>query len=255
MKTLSVAIPAYNEEKSLASLLDQILAVDLTDVGFQKELIVINDGSADRTSEIARAYTDAGVRCIDQIPNQGKGRAVQAGIAASSGDYILVQDADLEYDPRDYVVILRGLKTGADCVYGSRTLGQIRRNGWTLFPGRHPNQAFGPWLAGVLLSACTFVLYGRWISDTLTAYKLYPRSAIQPMRIETCGFETDHEITAKLIRGGYRITEVPVAYHPRTSAEGKKIRARDGFIAIWTLLKYRFFSSPRRRALTARTTR
>ncbi len=178
MKTLSVAIPAYNEEKSLASLLDQILAVDLTGIGFQKELIVINDGSADRTSEIAHAYASAGVRCIDQIPNQGKGRAVQAGIAASSGDYILVQDADMEYDPRDYAVILKGLQKGADCVYGSRTLGQFRQNGWTLFPGRHPNQAFGPWLAGVLLPAWTFLLYGRWISDTLTAYKLYPGRVI-----------------------------------------------------------------------------
>ena len=241
-------IPAYNEERSLASLLDQILAVDLSELGFDKEIVVVNDGSKDRTSEIARSYAAAGVRCFDQIPNQGKGRAVRAGISASSGDYILVQDADLEYDPRDYTPILRKLQAGADCVYGSRILGQIRSRGWTLCPGRHSEQSFGPWLAGVLLSGWTFLLYGRWISDTLTAYKLYPRKAIESMRIETCGFETDHEITAKLIRAGYRIAEVPIAYHPRTAAEGKKIKPRDGLIAVWTLLRYRFGSLRARKA-------
>ncbi len=242
MSLLSIVIPAYNEERSLAALLDRILAVDLTPLGFDKEIIVVNDGSKDRTSEIARGYAPLGVRSFDQIPNQGKGRAVRRGIAESSGDYVLIQDADLEYDPTDYVPILEALRTDADAVYGSRTLGQMRAGRNAPCPGRHPEQSFGPWLAGVLLSTVTFLLYGRWISDTLTAYKLYPGKVIRSMQIETCGFETDHEITAKLIRSGYRIAEVPIAYHPRTAAEGKKIKATDGLIAVWTLLRYRFGS-------------
>ncbi len=176
-------------------------------------------------------------RCFTQVPNQGKGRAVQRGIRESAGDYILVQDADLEYDPADYLPILRALSTGADVVYGSRVMGQIRESGW---PGKHPAQGWGPWIAGVILSFWTLLLYGRWISDTLTAYKLYPAKVLKAMKLETSGFETDHEITARLIRGGYRIAEVPISYRPRSLAEGKKIKPSDGLIAVWTLLKYRF---------------
>jgi hypothetical protein len=151
-----------------------------------------------------------------------------------------VQDADLEYDPRDYVFMLKELKSGSQAVYGSRTLGQIRRWGSSLTPGRHPNQGFGPWLAGALLSCWTMLLFGQWISDTLTAYKIYPRSIFDDMVIKTHGFETDHEITAKLIRRGITITEVPISYHPRSTDEGKKIKPRDGFVAVWTLLRFRW---------------
>jgi hypothetical protein len=133
--------------------------------------------------------------------------------------------------------MLRALETGADSIYGSRVLGQIRSSGWT---GRHPAQSLGPWLAGVILSVWTFLLYRHWISDTLTAYKLYPAQILKAMKLETSGFETDHEITAKLIRGGLKIVEVPISYHPRSAEEGKKIKPRDGFIAVWTLLKFRF---------------
>ena len=111
---------------------------------------------------------------------------------------------------------------------------------WSLTPGRHPNQGFGPWLAGALLSLWTLLLYGRWISDTLTAYKLYPAPFIKSLKLETSGFETDHEITARLIRAGFKIAEVPIAYHPRSTTEGKKIKPSDGLIAVWTLLKFRF---------------
>jgi dolichol-phosphate mannosyltransferase len=119
-------------------------------------------------------------------------------------------------------------------------LGQIRASGWSLTPGKNPAQGFGPWFAGVVLSLWTCLLYGRWISDTLTAYKLYPAKVLKEMKIDTRGFETDHEITAKLIRAGMRITEVPISYRPRSLAEGKKIKPRDGLIAVWTLLEYRF---------------
>ena len=132
------------------------------------------------------------------------------------------------------------LAAGADCVYGSRVKGQIRAAGWSVTPGKHPSQGLGPWFAGVVLSLWTLLLYGRWISDTLTAYKLYPAKVLKAIQIETRGFETDHEITAKLIRRGLRITEVPISYRPRSLAEGKKIKPRDGLIAVWTLLKFRF---------------
>lgn len=240
MPLLSIVIPAYNEEAFIGELLQRILAVDTESLGFPKEIVVVDDGSKDRTAEIARSFS--GVRVFTQVPNQGKGRAVQRGIKESTGDFILVQDADLEYDPQDYIRLLEALKrTGADSVYGSRVLGQRRKQrGFTLFPGRHPEQKFGPWLAGQLLTFWTFLLYQRWITDTLTAYKLYPASVVKSMRVQTHGFETDHEITAKLVRRGCRIVEEPIAYLPRTEEAGKKIKPRDGFIAVWTLLKYRF---------------
>jgi dolichol-phosphate mannosyltransferase len=239
MKRLSIVIPAYNEARYIGDLLRAIADVDTAALGFEKEILVVNDGSTDATGEIARSFESTGVKCFTQVPNQGKGRAVQRGIRESAGDYILVQDADLEYDPADYLPMLRALATGADSIYGSRVLGEFRRSGWRLTPGRHPEQGIGPWIAGVVLSLWTFVLYGRFISDTLTAYKLYPAAVLKAMKLETSGFETDHEITAKLIRGGFKIAEVPISYRPRSLAEGKKIKPRDGVIAVWTLLRFR----------------
>jgi dolichol-phosphate mannosyltransferase len=241
MPILSIVIPAYNEGAFISKLLERILAVPVEPLGFTKELIVVNDGSKDNTEEQARAFEQkySQVRVFSQ-PNQGKGKAVRNGIQHATGDYILIQDADLEYDPDDYVALLEGLKT-ADVVYGSRTLGQRRlQQGFTLFPGRHPKQGAGPWLAGVLLTLWTALVYGRWITDTLTAYKLYPAKAVKTMTLKTSGFETDHEITAKLIRQGLKITEVPIHYYPRSAEEGKKIKPSDGLIAVWTLLRFRF---------------
>jgi dolichol-phosphate mannosyltransferase len=239
MPVLSIVIPGYNEAAFIGELLRRILSVDIESLGFQKEIIVVDDGSTDRTGEIARSF--AGIRVFTQVPNQGKGKAVQHGIRESTGDYILIQDADLEYDPNDYIRLLKALERGADSVYGSRTLGQREKQpGLALFPGRHPDQRFGPWLAGQLLTIWTWLLYQRWITDTLTAYKLYPAAVVKSMRIRTSGFETDHEITAKLVRRGCRIVEEPIQYLPRSREAGKKIKARDGFVAIWTLLKYRF---------------
>ncbi|MGA7241503.1 MAG: glycosyltransferase family 2 protein [Bryobacteraceae bacterium] len=239
MPLLSIVIPGYNEAAFIGELLTRILAVETESLGFEKEIIVVDDGSTDRTGEIARSF--AGVRVFTQASNQGKGKAVQRGIREASGDYILIQDADLEYDPNDYLRLLTALLRGADCVYGSRVLRQReKQTAFTLFPGRHPKQCFGPWLAGQLLTLWTWLLYQRWITDTLTAYKLYPAAVVKSMRVRTSGFETDHEITAKLMRGGRRIVEEPIEYLPRSFAAGKKIKARDGFVAVWTLLKYRF---------------
>lgn len=239
MKILSIVIPAYNEGAFIGTLIQKILEVPTEQAGFKKELIVVNDGSSDNTEEIARGFSE--VKCFTQVPNQGKGKAVQRGIRESTGEYVLIQDADLEYDPKDYLVMLQALtETGADVVYGSRTLGQFRKTGWTAFPGKHPEQGVGPWCAGVLLTFWTTLMFGRWITDTLTAYKLYPGNIIRDMTLRTSGFETDHEITAKLVRRNQRIIEVPIAYYPRSREEGKKIKPSDGLIAVWTLLRFRF---------------
>jgi len=242
MPKVSIVVPAYNEEAFIGTLLDLVLSVDTESLGFSKEIIVVDDGSKDGTSALVRRFS--GVRLVQQ-KNQGKGRAVQRGIQEATGDYILVQDADLEYDPADYIPMLAKLAKLGGAVYGSRTLGQLRENGWTLTPGRHPRQLFGPWVANLLLTLWTFLLYGRWITDTLTGYKIYPREFFSRVEIVTRGFETDHEITAKLIRLGIRIHEVPISFSPRSEEEGKKIRARDGLIAVWTLLRFRFKGASR----------
>jgi glycosyltransferase involved in cell wall biosynthesis len=242
MPVLSIVIPAYNEEAFLGTLLERILAVPIEKLGFQKELVVVDDGSKDKTGVVARSFAERypdQIRAFTQVPNQGKGMAVRRGIREATGNYILIQDADLEYEPDDYIALLGGLKS-ADVVYGSRTMGQYEAGNKFPFPGKHENQSVGPWVAGALLTGWTALVYGTWITDTLTAYKLYPAKAVKEMALKTSGFETDHEITAKLIRQGLRITEVPIRYYPRSREEGKKIKPSDGFIAVWTLLKFRF---------------
>lgn len=240
MKKLSIIIPAFNEESFIDELLKKILSVDIESLGYSKEVIVVDDGSRDKTFEIASGFES--VRCFKQIPNQGKGRAVQRGVEECCGDLILVQDADLEYDPDDYIPLLKALEGKNDiAIYGSRILGQVRERGvCPIFPGKHPVQGIGPWGAGVILTVWTFLLYGNVITDTLTAYKLYPAKLIKSFDVKTCGFETDHELTAKLAKSGTRIKEIPISYYPRSVDEGKKIKPIDGVIAVWTLLKYRF---------------
>lgn len=241
LKRMSIIIPAYNEEASIGMLLTKIENVSLDRLDFEKEIIVVDDASQDRTLEVASRFK--GVRCLRQDVNQGKGRAVQRGIQECTGDYILVQDADLEYEPEDYPFLVAPLQGNpSTAVYGSRAKGQWLNNKMTLFPGRHPKQSLGSWIAGVVLTLWTMILYRRWITDTLTAYKIYPSETVRGFSIKTNGFETDHEITAKLIRAGIPIVEVPIRYNPRSVEEGKKIKARDGLIAVWTLLRFRFLN-------------
>jgi glycosyltransferase involved in cell wall biosynthesis len=238
MKTLSIIIPAFNEAAFIATLLERVISVPTEPLGYVKEIIVVDDGSSDNTAELASCFS--AVKVLRQH-NQGKGAAVQNGVRQATGNFILVQDADLEYEPADYLPMLKALGGAEDVsVYGSRSLGVIRDGGWGWpCPGRHSAQGFGPWLANILLSLMTFILYGRWITDMLTAYKLYPIRVVQGFNVKTCGFETDHELTAKMIKAGINIKEIPIAYKPRSVSEGKKIRARDGLIAVWTLLRFR----------------
>lgn len=239
MKRLSVIIPAYNEAPSIPELLRRVLAVDTALVGFEKEIILVDDGSTDGTADIARKFE--GITVLTKV-NGGKGSAVQAGIRVASGDVLLIQDADMEYYPEDYLAMLQALgEDGKTAVYGSRPLGQIVRRGWFVWlPGKHPKQGTGPWLMNLGLCVETLLLFGRIITDNLTAYKLYPAAPLKRHTFVTSGFEGDHEITCLLLRHGYRIVEVPIDYAPRSVEEGKKIRMRDGVIALWTFLRCRF---------------
>lgn len=228
MTTLSIVIPAYNEEQFIASLLEQVRAVPLEPLGVRKEILVVDDCSTDATYAIVAAIP--GVRLHRMPRNSGKGAAVRAGIGLATGDYLIIQDADLEYDPRDYVPMMRALlDRRGDVVYGSRYMGR----------GRHAGQSWPAYLGGRSLSLVMWAATGHYITDTVTALKLFPRTLLPELRLETSGFETDHEISAKVLARGLRIVEVPIQYHPRSRAEGKKIGLRDWFVGVRTFWRYR----------------
>jgi glycosyltransferase involved in cell wall biosynthesis len=226
--TLSIVIPAYNEEAFIGTLLGLVQAVDLQPLGVDKEIVVVDDCSRDRTSAIASAVP--GVRVHRMPVNGGKGKAVRAGIDLATGDYLIIQDADLEYDPQDYIPMVRAMLDGrADVIYGSRYMSA----------GKHANQSWAAYLGGRSLSLVMLACTGHYLTDTVTALKLFPRTLLPELKLETTGFETDHEITAKVLARGLRISEVPVRYHPRSKAEGKKIGLRDWFIGARTFWRYR----------------
>ena len=227
-RTLSIVIPAYNEERFIGRLLDQIAAVDLDQLDVGKQVIVVDDCSRDRTAEIVSGF--ANVR-LERLPtNGGKGRAVRTGMALATGDFLIIQDADLEYDPQDYVPMMQALLDGrGDVVYGSRYLGR----------GRHNNQSLTAYLGGRSLSYVALACTGTYLTDTVTALKLFPRDMLMSLTLTTSGFELDHEITAKVCARGLRIVEVPVRYYPRSRAEGKKIGMKDWFIGCRTFFRFR----------------
>jgi glycosyltransferase involved in cell wall biosynthesis len=238
-ETLSVIIPAYNEERFIGTLLEKVLAVDLGRFNIVKEVIVVDDHSTDTTAEIVRKYPGVRLKTLPQ--NKGKGGAVQAGIAMATGDYLIIQDADLEYDPNDYVPMLETLLRGeADAVYGSRYLKHPGRGRlFNLLTGKHPRQSWPAYLGGQSLSFIALACTGRYLTDTVTALKLFRKDVIQPLQLCTNGFELDHELSSKVIAGGHRIVETPVQYFPRSREEGKKIGMKDWFRALKTFFRYR----------------
>jgi len=231
VKRVSIVIPAYNEERFIGTLLERIRAVDLHPHGFEMELIVVDDCSTDGTVEVVRRFPD--VLLARHERNAGKGQAVRTGIEQATGDYVMIQDADLEYDPQDYVPMVQMLRSGrADVVYGSRyTNGMVG--------SKHAQQSWTAYLGGRSLSLAALMCTGRYLSDTVTALKLYPRALLNELNLQTTGFELDHEMTSKVIARGRRIVEVPIRYFPRSREEGKKIGAKDWVRGLRTFWKYR----------------
>jgi glycosyltransferase involved in cell wall biosynthesis len=236
---LSVVIPAFNEEPFIGTLLERVRAVDLSALGVATEIVVVDDCSTDDTARCAEAVT--GVRVWRQAANRGKGAAVRAGLARASGDYIVIQDADLEYDPQDYAPMLSELlNTGCDAVYGSRySVEPSRGRLGGLVTGKHAGQSWPAYIGGRSLSLVAYVCTGARLTDTVTALKLFRRTAILDLPLTTDGFELDHEITAKLVARGRQIREVPVRYAPRSRDEGKKIGARDWVAGVRTFARFR----------------
>lgn len=231
-KLLSVVIPAFNESLFIGALLEKIRQVDLSALDCGMEIIVVDDGSADDTAAIARACSGVIVEQLAQ--NSGKGEAVKRGIRVASGDYIIIQDADLEYEPGDYLPMMTTLlETGVDAVYGSRYIDPHGRRGvvaWLL--GRHAGQSWTAYLGGRSLSFVAYIFTGRYLTDTVTALKLFKREVIKSLELTTTGFELDHEITSRILARGQAIVEVPIHYFPRSKAQGKKIGLRD-WLTAW----------------------
>ncbi|MBI2414142.1 MAG: glycosyltransferase family 2 protein [Deltaproteobacteria bacterium] len=224
MKKLSIIIPVYNEKETIREIIERVKAVDI-----EKEIILVDDFSTDGSREILQGLAEKGEKVFFHERNMGKGAALRTGFAHVTGDYCIVQDADLEYDPEDYhKLIAPVLKGKAEVVYGSR------------FTGEHRNMFFHHWVGNKFLTLVTNLLYNTTISDMETCYKLFRSDIIKSVNIRSNRFNFEPEITAKVLKKGFRIYEVPISYAGREFSEGKKITWRDGFSALWTLLKYRF---------------
>jgi glycosyltransferase involved in cell wall biosynthesis len=234
---LSILVPVYNEEKTLPLVLKRLC--NLYVEGVEKEIIIIDDGSIDNTVLQAKKFISEKdkIYLLVHKENKGKGAAVRTGIEKATGDYLLIQDADLEYDPNDIHLLLRPvLEKKAVVVYGTRLkrLPNFTRDERTM-------SFFTHYMGNKLLSFVTSILYGQWITDMETGYKLFPKNALKGVILYSRGFDFEPEITAKLMKKNFNILEVPISTNPRSANEGKKLNAlKDGPVAFWTLLKYRF---------------
>ncbi len=228
--TLSIVIPVYNELNTIRVVLDQVVGIPLS-----KEIIVVNDGSTDGTGELLERLKDElGLSVINHSSNSGKGAAVRKGLERVRGEIVVIQDADLELDPTEIPKLVEPIQEGrAEVVYGSRFL---LHGKW----GQVPGLPFVAWLGNRALTAITNLLYGSRLTDMETCYKVCRAPVIARISLECMGFELEPELTAKLLRLGYRIHELPIDYRPRTRTSGKKIKWSDGVKAVVCLLKYRF---------------
>lgn len=228
IRKLSVIVPVFNERNTVVEVLRRMRTVELAD-GIEREIIVVDDGSDDGTRDVLQQLGDSTVRIVMHKGNRGKGAAVRTGLELASGDYVLIQDADLEYDPEDWPRLIAPVMRGrARVVYGSR------------FTGERRNMLVLHWIGNRVLSMVTNVLYNTTLSDMETCYKLVDRSLLVDLGLRCDRFDIEPEITAKILRRKIRIYEVPISYMGREIDEGKKITWRDGFVALWTLVKFRF---------------
>jgi glycosyltransferase involved in cell wall biosynthesis len=225
---LSVLIPVHNEEATIDEVIAQVRAVDLGDI--ERELVIIDDASTDSSPAKLAAYAgQPDVRVLRHPANRGKGAALRTGLAEATGDIVIIQDADLEYDPGDYPRLIEPITSGrADVVYGSRFAGTVK------------NMAPANLMANKILAWTASLLFGRRITDEATCYKVFKTEELRSFDLKCERFEFCPEVTAKALRRGCRLVEVPITYEARTVEAGKKIRATDGLEAIWTLLRYRF---------------
>jgi glycosyltransferase involved in cell wall biosynthesis len=224
-RKLSVIVPVFNERNTVVEIVRRMRAVELP---VDREIVLVDDGSDDGTRAVLSQLGDSTVRVVLHADNRGKGAAIRTGLANVTGDLVVIQDADLEYDPEDWPKLLAPMMKGrAQVVYGSR------------FTGERRNMLFLHWLGNRFLSLVTNVLYNTTLSDMETCYKLFDRSVLDGVNLRADGFEFEPEITAKVLRQKIRIYEVPISYAGREPEEGKKITWRDGFVALWTLVKYR----------------
>ena len=228
MPFLSVVIPCFNESSTIAQIIDRVHSQAV-----EAEIVVVDDGSTDGTRDLLHSLNGGQLpylRVLFHYKNSGKGSALHTGIQAAAGQVILIQDADMEYDPRDYPALLQPIQEGrADVVYGSRFLGGPRRA-----------MMFWHMVANKLLTLMTNVLYNTILSDMETGYKVFRAEAIKGVPLRARRFDFEPEVTAKMLKRGHRIYEVPISFYPREYTEGKKIGLGDAFVAVWTLLKYRF---------------
>lgn len=230
-KLISIIVPVYNEEKTLPKIIDKISSVNIGNL--DKEIIIVNDASKDSSKEIILDLVrkNKNIRYYEHQKNMGKGAALRTGFKHAKGDVITIQDGDLEYDPKDFAKLIKPiLEENAEVVYGSRMLGHIR--GFQI-----PSHYYG----NLFLSFTTRALYGQKITDMETCYKMMKKDVLKSLNLKSNKFDIEPEITAKIIKKGYKIKEIPIDYNSRSFAQGKKITWKDGFQAMITLLKYRFF--------------
>jgi glycosyltransferase involved in cell wall biosynthesis len=226
-RSLSIIVPVYNEEKTLLQLLKKVQAVKL--LGLKKQIIIVNDGSTDKTPQLLKNLKVPGGKILQHDRNRGKGAAIRTAIPHTQGDIVIIQDADLEYDPADYKTVLAPILDGsADVVYGSR------------FKGVHRAFLFWHYVGNKFLTLLTNLLYDTVLTDMETCYKAFRGDIIRSLLLRSNRFDFEPEVTAKVLKRGCKLFEVPISFHGRGFEEGKKITWRDGVVALYCLIRYRF---------------